>query len=78
MLIMTNERCPECDSIIYMQCYPKKRDDGSIILPVDCDDGPHAIADGCYLDRDAVFCITRFDENTSEPSYVCILCKWRV
>ena len=76
MMLMTSERCPECDAIIYMVCYPKKRDDDSIILPFQCEDGPHAIADGCYLDRDGVLCITRFDEFTAEPTYACIMCKW--
>lgn len=74
MLIMTSERCPECDSIVYMLLHPKmKYEDEPIRIWAN-----GFIADGCYLDRHGVMSITRFDENTTTPSYYCIMCKWRV
>lgn len=78
MLIMTNERCPECDAIVYMMMHPKmKYEDEAIEVGIPSG-GWLFIADGCYLDRNGVMCITRFDENTTTPSYYCIMCKWRV
>lgn len=77
MLIMTSERCPECDSIVYMMLHPKRGNDGEWLLHNDDQANvPHAHADGCYLDKDGVLCITRFDENTTEPDYCCIFCGW--
>jgi len=65
MKLMTSERCVECDALVYMNVYPK--DQPGVI-----------IADGCYLDRDGILCITRFNENTKEPDYECIVCGWNV
>lgn len=77
MIIMTSEYCPSCDQIIYMVCYPKKRDDESIILTaLEYEGNPHVIADGIYLDRDAILCIAQFEESTQAPHYYCIVCGW--
>ena len=79
MLIQTNEICPQCDQRIYMACHPKLRKDGSIILSKKETCGtPHAIADGCYLDRDGVLCIVNFDDCTRSPEYYCLHCGWDV
>lgn len=83
-LLMTSERCPECDAIIYMKLYPKRNNEDSVaVLPhitteVNGVQIPHTIADGCYLDKDGVLCITIFEENTRQPDYCCILCGWSV
>ena len=71
MLIQTSERCPECDALIYLKAYAKKNNDGQIIDTNDC-----IIADGIYLDWDGVLCITQYDENTKQPDYYCMLCRW--
>jgi len=82
MLIMTSERCPDCDAIIYCKPSPKTNNKGEIILTQHTSDidgtgeVPHSIADGCYLDRDGVLVITRFDEDSCLPDYVCIFCGW--
>ena len=77
MLMMTSERCPECDSIVYMMLHPKRNNDGEIIVfGMGTQNTPHGHADGCYLDKDGVLCIVRFDENTTEPDYRCIFCSW--
>lgn len=78
MLLMTSERCPQCGQIIYMVCHPKEYNDGGIIVH-DLNDGrmPHAIADGCYIDREEQLWISMFDENTKLPDYYCIHCRWR-
>lgn len=80
MLIQTHEICPQCDQRIYLMCHPKLRSDDSIILSSrkSLDGTPHAIADGCYLDHDAVFCITAFDHKTRTPDYYCLHCSWSV
>mgnify|MGYP003630523740 CR=1 FL=1 len=64
MLLMTNERCPDCGQIIYIRLLPKDMDNDLII------------ADGCYLDQDGCLVITRFDENSLLPDYTCIHCGW--
>jgi len=77
MIVMTSDRCPHCDSIAYMLLHPKQNKAGEVIVyPEDGDQLKHAHADGCYLDRDGVLCITRFDDNTLVPDYVCIFCGW--
>jgi len=64
MKLMTSERCPECQQIIYMQLHPKSTNNDLMI------------GDGCYLDHDGVLCIVMFDENTLQPDYICIHCGW--
>jgi len=64
MLLMTNERCPECGQIIYMRLLPKDLQNNLVI------------ADGCYLDRDGLMIIAQFDEDTQTPDYCCIMCGW--
>jgi len=61
-----------------MLLHPKQNKAGEVIVyPMDGDDLPkHAHADGCYLDRDGVLCISNFDDNTRLPDYVCIFCGW--
>jgi len=77
MIVMTSDRCPHCDSIVYMLLHPKQNKAGEVIVyPEDGDHLKHAHADGCYLDREGVLCITRFDDNTRLPDYVCIFCRW--
>lgn len=80
MLLMTSERCPECDSIAYIRIHPKFNDEGNMIVRRDADHGgggpPHVVGDGCYLDRDGILCITRFDDNTRMPDYCCLFCGW--
>jgi len=77
MLIQTDETCPQCDQRIYMMCFPKRRDDDSLILTeIESDGAPHAIADGIYLDRSGVCCIVPFDKGTRQPEYYCIHCRW--
>ena len=87
MLIMTEERCPECDQIVYMKLMPKKNSEGvhgaiehitSTIIAIDGTEfeSPHTGADGIYLDKDGVCCVTMFDEDTQMPDYVCIFCNW--
>ena len=75
MLMMTNERCPECNQISYMVIYPKQNKKGEYIVHrirhLD-----HSMGDGCYLDNDGVLCIVRFDEDTYTPDYYCIHCEW--
>ena len=81
-LLMTSDRCPECDAIIYMKLYPKRNSEDTVgVIPwvtteVDGVHVPHTIADGTYLDRDGVLCITKFDELSRTPDYVCIVCRW--
>lgn len=60
-----------------MVLLPKEYNDGGIIVH-DLNNGtmPHAIADGCYLDREEQLWITIFDENTKTPDYYCIHCRW--
>lgn len=70
MLMMTSERCPDCGQIIYMKLHPKLRLDGTLVQT------PDNHADGCYLDQDGVLCITKFDEESHEPTYKCIFCGW--
>tara|TARA_R110000824_G_C14654754_1_gene617088 strand:+ start:258 stop:500 length:243 start_codon:yes stop_codon:yes gene_type:complete len=78
MLIRTSERCPECDAICYLLAHPTLNTEGEIIVKEinEEDKIPHAIADGCYIDRDGVLCITQYDENTHQPDYYCIFCRW--
>lgn len=79
MLIQTHEICPQCDQRIYMRCHPKLNSDGTMIFSRSGDEGvPHAIADGCYLDREGVLCIVNFDAETREPDYFCLHCAWSV
>ena len=54
MKLMTSERCPECQQIIYMHFHRKDLLNDLII------------GDGCYLDPNGVLCITRFDDNTKD------------
>ena len=81
-LLMTSERCPQCDSIIYMKIYPKRNNEGSVaVIPhcttnVDGVEVPHSMADGVYLDKEGFLVITRFDELTRTPDYYCIFCRW--
>ena len=88
MLIMTSERCPECDNIIYMKCMPKRNNEGyhgaldhvTSMMNIGDDEWvemPHTIADGIYLDDEGMCCVTMFDEDTHLPTYVCIFCNWR-
>jgi len=65
-LIMTSERCPECNQIIYMRLARK-----------DTSNELH-IADGCYLDQNGIMTIATFDEATITPDYCCIHCGWFV
>ncbi len=48
MLIPTSERCPECDSLVYMKVFQKKNEEG-IINHSNC-----FIADGVYLDQTGI------------------------
>tara|TARA_R110001606_G_scaffold108312_1_gene233417 strand:+ start:600 stop:827 length:228 start_codon:yes stop_codon:yes gene_type:complete len=64
MLLMTSERCPIDNQIVYMRLLPKDMDNDLII------------ADGCYLDNEGILCIAMFDENTVQPDYICIHCGW--
>jgi hypothetical protein len=64
MKLMTSERCPDCEQIIYMQLHRKSMENDL------------NIGDGCYLDRDGVLVITGFDEDTKMPDYICIHCGW--
>jgi len=64
MLLMTNERCPDCGQIIYIRLLPKDMANDLII------------ADGCYLTRDGEFTIAMFDDKTVLPDYCCIMCGW--
>ena len=64
MKLMTSERCPECGQIIYIEFHRKQLDNDLII------------GDGCYLDKDGCLIITRFDDETLMPDYVCIHCNW--
>lgn len=78
MLIPTSSYCPECDQILYMLCHAKKNNLREIIS-VDCDEEyPHSIADAVYLDKDGVLCIVQFDEDTKQPDYFCLFCRWKV
>jgi len=83
MLILTSERCPECDSIMYMWLFPKRNNEGAVIISkftsnVDgTKECPHSLADGVYLEQDGTMVVTRFDEDTSMPEYCCIFCQWR-
>jgi len=65
MLLMTEERCPECGQIIYMRLGRKSVADENLI-----------IADGCYLNQDGVMTIVKFDDETIQPDYCCIHCGW--
>ena len=65
MLLMTEERCPECTQIIYLRFARKQVADENMI-----------IADGCYLDRNGIMNIVRFDDETIQPDYCCIHCGW--
>ena len=81
MLLMTSNYCPQCDQLIYMKVYPKQKHEDSVMISsffteVDGAKIPHTFADGIYLDKDGVLCITRFDELTRTPDYCCILCGW--
>lgn len=77
MLIRTSDRCPDCDAIVYMLCHPQLNKDGEIIVKQRHENElPHAIADGCYIDRDGILCITQYDEGTKTPDYFCIFCRW--
>tara|TARA_R110002096_G_scaffold146753_1_gene305599 strand:- start:1449 stop:1691 length:243 start_codon:yes stop_codon:yes gene_type:complete len=77
-LIMTSERCPECDATIYMVVYPKHNIDGDIgVVPLKYKNVPHTIADGIYLDRDSTLCIVQFEKGTIHPDYYCLVCQWR-
>ena len=77
-LIMTSERCPECDAIIYMVVYPKHNNDGEIgVVKLKYQGVPHTIADGIYLERDSTLCIVQFEPGTSTPDYYCLVCQWR-
>ena len=75
MLIPTSERCPECDSLVYMKVYQKKENQENVI---NINAGEHNcfIADGVYLDQAGIMCIAFFDENTRSPDYYCIYCRW--
>jgi hypothetical protein len=64
MLLMTSERCPCCEQIVYMRLLPKDMQNDLII------------ADGCYLDRDSTLVIAIFDDKTVLPDYCCIHCGW--
>jgi len=66
MLLMTCERCPECQQIIYMRLARKDTENEL------------TIADGCYLDLNGIMTITNFDDNTTVPDYCCIHCGWFV
>ena len=79
MLIMTSERCPDCDSIIYIKPHPKLNNQGEIIISSHKHkqtETPHTIADGMYQDKDGVLWMTRFDDETRLPDYCCIHCGW--
>ena len=65
MLLMTEERCPECTQIIYLRFARKQVHDENMV-----------IADGCYLDRNGIMNIVRFDDETIQPDYCCIHCGW--
>lgn len=65
MLLMTSERCPIDNQLIYMR-----------LLRKDLPSEELMIADGCYLDNDGILCIAMFDDNTTLPDYVCIYCGW--
>ena len=81
-LVLTSDRCPECDAIVYMKLYPKRNNDESVaVIPhcttnVDGVEVPHTIADGVYLDKMGKLWVTRFEENTRTPDYYCIFCRW--
>tara|TARA_Y100000401_G_scaffold115804_1_gene120197 strand:- start:1437 stop:1691 length:255 start_codon:yes stop_codon:yes gene_type:complete len=75
-LLRTSERCPECDAIIYMKIYPTLIPEGDVVIIETDNDEDLFIADGVYLDRDGVCCITQYDENTRQPDYYCLLCRW--
>ncbi len=64
MKLMTSERCPDCQQIVYMHLHRKDLKNDLVI------------GDGCYLDQSGVLCIVNFDEDTKEPDYVCIHCGW--
>ena len=66
MLILTSERCPECDSIVYMLVYPQ----------TDVTRDGQSFADGIYLDKDGILNVTMLGENSVLPTYSCIFCGW--
>ena len=79
-MILTSERCPECDSIVYMVVYPQTHPEGGENrvklhpwIPL-----PQSFADGIYLDKDGVLNVTKFDEDSVLPTYSCIFCGWIV
>ncbi len=81
MLILTSERCPECDSIVYMVVYPRTdRDRDGVdrvrLHPILGDKLPQSFADGVYLDKDGVLNVTMLDEDSVLPTYSCIFCGW--
>jgi len=79
-LLLTNERCPECEQITYMLLHPKCKTDtyDPVIIDIEGEELPHVILDGVYADRDEALVVTRFDEWTHMPEYYCIHCGWRV
>ena len=78
MLIMTSERCPQCDALLWMRIDGKKHNheserEGEYIVI----DG-HGMAANVYLDRDGVLCVTQTDDNSNQPEYDCLVCGWRI
>jgi len=63
--VRTMERCPTCDSLLY------------IVLHTYGDE--NQIASCCYLDHDGVLCVTPvFYEYDQEPNYKCLMCGFDI
>jgi hypothetical protein len=80
MLIMTSERCPQCDALLWIRIdgkkhrhhIPTERDAEYIVY-----DG-HGLAANVYLDRDGVLCVTQTDDDSKQPEYQCVVCGWLI
>ncbi len=62
MKIRTSDRCPMCDSLLYMVLHP---DDVGIAQCV-------------YLDKHGILNVAPIREDEMEPEYHCILCGFHL
>lgn len=78
MMIMTSERCPSCDALLWMKIDGKRqnamREEEKDYIVVD----GHGLAANVYLDRDGVLCVTQTDDDSKQPEYQCLVCGWNI
>ena len=74
-MLMTSERCPQCDALLWIKIDGKRRpEDMEQYLVID----GHGLGANVYLDREGVLCVTQTDDNAHQPTYDCLVCGWQI